>query len=257
MKKIKELFIPFGFFVKLPEATESTYKSDDYITVDKGKSEQHKNYLKSIEQEEANRLNIIENKTAQLISQTGIIFSLLSLFVPILIDKVTDLSWKAKITILVFLLGAFFFYMATIWNALKNFNVKKFNYSMPSPKNVIKYQDKELGFFFAEEVKDLLYCIGTNIKITNIKANNLLYSYNSFKLANVLTGVLVFVFCIALLFFEPKKDPVTIQNPIEIKNFNTTTEKIVDAINSIHDTIYIQKPDTAKLHILPKSKRKH
>src|SRR6186713_3333450 len=71
------------------------------------KIEAHKNFLKGLIDEENSRLGNIENKTSQLVAQTGIIFSLLSLFVPILIDKISDVPFYFKLGLLLILVLAF------------------------------------------------------------------------------------------------------------------------------------------------------
>lgn len=244
-----------GFLTKIgllnihDETNPYSYNPGDYkLENDEKKSEAHKNYLKNLEDEESSRLTLIEGKTSQLISQTGIIFSLLSLFVPILIDKVNDLNFLVKLLLLILLITAFFFYMLTIRNALKNFNVKNFTYSKPSPKNVLNLQDKGLGVFYAEEVRDLLYCINENLKINNRKATNLLHSYNSFKIANTSTGILVAVFSIVLLFFNPNKEGLTIDKPIKIENFDSSINKLTNAMTTKKDTVYIKTKDTTSAH---------
>ncbi len=238
---MKKFLNKIGLFYIPDETNPYSYIPEDYkIDNDEKKIEAHKNYLKNLEDEESSRLTLIEGKTSQLISQTGIIFSLLSLFVPILIDKVTDLHFTVKLLLLILLISAFCFYMLTIRNALKNFNVKNFTYSKPSPKNVISLQNKSLEFFYAEEVRDLLYCINQNLKINNRKATNLLHSYNSFKIANTSTGVLVAVFSIVLLFFNPKKEGIIIDKPIKIENFDSSIVKLTKAITAKRDTVYLR-----------------
>jgi len=244
---MKEFLNKIGLFYVHDDTNPYSYSPEDYqIENDDKKIESHKNYLKNLEDEESSRLTLLESKTSQLISQTGIIFSLLSLFVPILIDKVTDLHFTVKLLLLILLISAFYFYMLTIRNALKNFNVKNFNYSKPSPKNVIILQDKNIDVFFAEEVRDLLYCINVNLKINNRKATNLLHSYNSFKIANTSTGILVAVFSIVLLFFNPKKEGLITDKPIKIENLDSSIIKLTKAITAKKDTVYLRIKDTPK-----------
>ncbi|MBK9380918.1 MAG: hypothetical protein IPN39_06285 [Chitinophagaceae bacterium] len=246
---MKDFLNKIGLFYVPDETNPYSYNPNDYkLDNDEKKSEAHKNYLKNLEDEESSRLTLIEGKTSQLISQTGIIFSLLSLFVPILIDKVTDLHFLVKLLLLILLISAFYFYMLTIRNALKNFNVKNFKYSKPSPKNVLKLQEKSLNIFYAEEVRDLLYCINENLKINNKKATNLLHSYNSFKIANTSTGILVAVFSIVLLFFNPKKEGLIIDKPIKIENFDSLINKLTKVKTAKKDTVYLRTTDTIAEH---------
>jgi hypothetical protein len=227
MSKIKKILNSIGFCINIKDEKEPyDYDPEDYkLNNDKAKIEAHKEFLKNLSSEENDRLTLIESKTSQLISQTGIIFSLLSLFVPILIDKIAELSFLIKLTLLILLVLAFLFYMLTIRNALKNFNIKKFGYSSPAPKNVLTLQDENLNQFYAEEVKDLLYSINLNVKLDNRKATNLLHSYNAFKIANTFTGILVVAFSILFLFFKPKAAPTTIENIIKIEHLDSVSNK--------------------------------
>ncbi len=245
MNKVKSLLNKIGLFVIYDDKSPYSYNPEDYQVVnDKDKAEAHKNFLKTLEEDEKNRLTILESKTSQLISQTGIIFSLLSLFVPIFIDKVTDLNFFVKLLLVGLLASSFCFYMLTIQNALKNFNVKNFNYSNPSPKNVLTLQDKGLDVFFAEEVRDLLYSINENLKINNKKATNLLHSYNSFKIANTSTGILVVIFSIFLLFFTPRKESLSIEKSVRIENYDSVINKLPNAISAKKDSMTEKIKDT-------------
>ncbi len=246
MSQIKEHLKQIGFFYTDEEVNPYSYNPADYKpNSNDNKSEIHRNFLKSLESEESNRLSLIESKTSQLISQTGIIFSLLSLFVPILIDKVSDLHFSVKLILLFLLVLSFCFYMLTIKNALKNFNVSKFKYSKPSPNNVLKFQDSNTHDFYAEEVRDLLYCINENLKINNRKATNLLHSYNSFRIGNTLTGILVVFFSIVLLFFDPRKEGTIIEEPIKIEGLDSTINELRKAV-LLKDTIFIKNVDSTK-----------
>lgn len=244
---MKEYLNAIGLFYTHNESNPYSYNVDDYkISTDEKKSEIHRNYLKNIENGENGRLTLIESKTSQLISQTGIIFSLLGLFIPILVDKITDIHFLVKFLLLALLILAFCFYMLTIQNALKNFNVKNFIYCKPSPKNVLDSQDKDISFFYAEEVKDLLYSINENIKTNNKKATNLLHSYTSFRIANISSGFLVISFSITLLFFNPKKEGIFVEKPIKIEKLDSLMDKLTKTISKRSDTVYIKIKDTLK-----------
>lgn len=138
-----------------------------------------------------------------MVAQTSVIFALLSLFIPLVIDKIDSFNLKLLICIPVAL--AFLFYLLTIHNAAKNFNVKKFKYSRSLPTNVVKFKDASAEDFLIEEINDLLYSTITNLQINNVKASNLIYSYNCFKIANFLTSRNSIVFFAS--FYSTKKRP--------------------------------------------------
>lgn len=220
MNKIQEILNYFGFWVAKNDG-DADAQNLKYAPKNKTKTEEkfklHRDFLKSLEAEENNRLTLIENKTTQLVAQTGVIFALLSLFIPLVIDKID--SFYLKVLIFIPLGLAFLFYLLTIHNAAKNFNVKNFKYSRSLPKNVVTFQDGTAEDFLIEEINDLLHSTKVNTKINNKKADNLLFSYNSFKVANILTAILGILLCVSLLFIKQKKDPISIENPIKIENF--------------------------------------
>lgn len=204
---MKKFLNKYGLFLDKQDINPYSYSINDYITTgDTEKLKTHLEFLKGIESEENNRLSIIENKTSQLVSQTGIIFSLLSLFIPIFIDKVTEQHWGIRLFFLIILVIAFLFYMLTIRNAIKNYNVKNFIYSKSSPINVINHQSKSVDEFNVIEIKDLLYGANQNLKTNNVKATNLIHAYHAFKIANVATAILVVLICTLLLFIKPKSE---------------------------------------------------
>lgn len=179
-------------------------KHIDYRVRDLEKLKSHRDFLKSIEADENSRLTTIENKTSQLVSQTALIFALLTLFIPIIIDKIELVYLRAAFLFLLFFV--FTFYLLTIHNAAKNYNVKNFIYGRSSPEEVENYKDKTNIQFLANDIKNLLITIPINIETNNKKATNVIYSYNSFRLANILTGVLAFLLCVSLTILPSKSE---------------------------------------------------
>lgn len=250
MNSFKYFLNYFGLFLEEETPEPYSYKVDEYKNKNKESLEAHKQFLNSIIDEENNRLNLIENKTSQLVSQTGVIFSLLSLFIPIFIDKINDVSIVLRIIFILLLILAFTFYLLTLNNAIKNFNVKNFIYSKPSPLNVLNHQEKTVTDFMYIEIKDLLYSINTNLKTNNTKATNLIHSYNSFKIANFTTAILVFLICTSLLFTNKKENGFTkesinnkTQNSSLLKNQVIISAKTkVNKIDSIKTKNIDKKP---------------
>jgi len=204
---------------------------------DKDKIEVHRDFLKSLMDDENNRQNFIENKTSQIISQTSIIFSLVGLFIPIIIDKSGESSLFLRILIISMVVIAFIFYFLSISNALKNFDVIKFRYSKPTPFNVLTFKDKSIEEFNAELVRDYLYCINKNVVLNNIKATNLLHSHNTFKLANATTAITIICLCIGIFFLKDKDEVIKIENPIKIEKIDSILNKMQPIFK--HDTIII------------------
>lgn len=176
----------------------------------------HRDFLKTLESEENSRLTLIENKTTQLVAQTGVIFALMSLFIPLIIDRID--IYYLKLLIFIPLVLAFIFYLLTIHRAAKNFNLRNFVYSRSMATNVIKHKDNSAQDFLVEEINDLLYGIKKNTETNDVKASNLIYSYNALKTAHILTAILGISLCISLLVSTQKKEPITIKDPIKIEN---------------------------------------
>lgn len=209
--KKEELSAPFSYNIY----DYDLKKNADKIDV-------HKNFLYSVLQEENNRLNIIEGKTTQIISQTSIVFSLVGLIIPILIDKFSSINVFVKVIIILFLLVGFFFYLNSISNALKNFNLKKYKYPYSNPSNVIDFKDKTIEEFNSEIVRDYLYSINKTIQINNVKGSNLISAYLCFKIANIFTGIIILIICSLILFVNSNKEEgkniQVVNKTISIKN---------------------------------------
>ncbi|WP_259068592.1 hypothetical protein HDF24_06790 [Mucilaginibacter sp. X4EP1] len=231
-EKLKKILRPLGLYPIAVRNTVPDYNSSDYLQVNDDKTgEAHVTYLNRLNEDENGRLTLIEAKTSQLISQTGIIFSLLSLFVPLLIDKVSGVTIWVKILLLILLLLAFLCYMLTINNALKNFKITDFPYSTPSAKNVLNLQTNSVSEFNSEVIRDLLHGLQVNKKLNNIKGTNLLHSYNAFKTANALTASLVSCFCISLLFLKQPDPTIKIANPIKIEHLDSNLNRLIDTVS--------------------------
>lgn len=246
-EKIINIFENIGL-VEVKAVSPLSYNYSDYKDV-KNLSEdkliQHRDFLKSLIDEENSRLENIEGKTTQLISQTSLIISLASLFIPLLIDKSDDLIFWIKVLFVFILIFTYVFYILTIINALKNYNVIKYNYSSPNPENVLIFKDKSTIELNEELVRDYLYSIKENQNLNNIKATNVLHSYNTFKIANISLSVLIISVCLISFFKKNENEKIEIMNPIKLKLSdpvkieNRIFKKPIYIIQ--RDTIYVKR----------------
>ncbi|MCT4073852.1 hypothetical protein HZP85_14405 [Elizabethkingia anophelis] len=228
-EKLKEFLESLGLITIEEHPQPFDYNCEDYDLIgsnQKEKIQAHKEFLISALQEENNRLNYVENKTTQIISQTSIVFSLVGLIIPIVIDRFDDMYFPVRVILILLLIGGFFMYLLSISNALKNFNIKNFKYPYANPSNVIDLKDKSIEEFNSELVRDYLYSINKTVHINNVKGSNLLHAYKAFKIANYITGIIIVVICFLILFIKQKENinRVKIENPIEIKQ---TKSKII------------------------------
>jgi hypothetical protein len=225
-----------GLWLKFDNSVLISFDVNEYNATEEKKVTAHKELLQTLERKEDERLSIIDAKTSQIITYTGIIFSALSLFIPILLDKISNHSLVVKITFISILILAFLFYVLTIHNAIRNYNVSNFPYSRADPKNVIKYQEKNVTEFRAIEVRDLIYSYKQNSKSNDRKADNLIYAYRTFRIANILTALMGVLICSSLLFTNSKERETNVGAPVQIQNIE----------NNIRDTIIRKQIDTIK-----------
>ncbi|CDT01033.1 hypothetical protein BN1088_1432769 [Sphingobacterium sp. PM2-P1-29] len=236
MKKIKDFFDAFGICYQHSEEIKNDLDCRQYVNNIENILREHKDFLKNLDEKEEKRLDSIENKTSNLVSQTAVVFSLVSLFIPLLIDKTSGIDFFYKIVILLLLFISSFFYILTIINALKNYRISNFQYVKPSAKNVIKFHNENLEAFMQEEIKDLLYGIPRNRHNNDRKGTNLLHAYNSFKWANIATALLIGFLCIKLVFIEKTPETTRINGTVEIKDLN----QVIKSISNKKDTVVIR-----------------
>ncbi|KQC00390.1 hypothetical protein [Pedobacter sp. Hv1] len=242
-KKIKNRLNDIGLFYK----EETDFRRIDYasyqVSEPDTKLREHRDFLVRLQENEDKRLESIDSKTSQLISQTGIIFSLLGLFLPVMMDKASDLGILVKSILILLLVLAACFYLLTIHNALRNYRISQFKYGRVGANNVLQFKDKSTEEFIAEEIRDILSCINQNINNNNRKGTNLLHSYAAFKIANLLSGALVVLTAVFILFYNPPKQVMDVNGSIEIRNLKLLGEQIRKT-KAKNDTVIINIPDT-------------
>jgi|GEM_PF-923497 len=228
LKKIKNNFVDyFGIGYRgvdrpeiLSEIINYPEQTDDNILAE------HRDYLLRLEDGEEKRLEGIESKTTQLIAQSGIVFSLLSIFIPILVEKSADIFLLYRIAIFVLLLISISFYILSIINAAKNYLVNRFQYAAPTPETVIEFGASTKEAFLNEQIKDLIKTIKVGKHQNNRKASNLIHSSRSFQVANIFSAILVIVFALVLFNRKSQAEPTVIKNPLKIEGMDSLIEII-------------------------------
>ena len=205
-------------------------------------------YLKILDAQEGSRQTTIESKTSQLIGQTSIIFSILSLFISNYVSKFNSLPFAIKGTLIILFLFSLLLYLSTIFQATKYLNIHKYIYGQRSVSTVRMKFPTETDFKI-EEIKDLIYSIERNTLVNNQKCNNLIYAYRSFRIATIGVGLLS-VLLISLGYFASKEETakVNIESPISIHNLDSNLNGIQNELGKlnrspivIRDTIYIKR----------------
>jgi hypothetical protein len=202
-------------------------------------------YLKELDKQENERQNTIETKTSQLIGQTGIIFSLLSLFISTYIAKFGDLLLVFQLLLVLIFIFTLLFYLITIYNATKYLNVIKYKYGQRSADTVKnKFKDEEA--FKIEEIKDLVYSIERNTKINNQKCDHLIFAYRSFKIANLFVGCLACVLISSSYFSKkPELSKINIDGPIAIQGIDSTINELKNEMKASFNKIKIPLDSSA------------
>ncbi len=221
-----------GLWLANDNSNPIEFDASEYKTTEKEKIKVHKELLESLEKKEDDRLTIIDSKTSQIITYTGIIFSALSLFIPILLSKIAEHNLVLRVIFIVILVFAFLFYTLAIHNAIRNYNMGNFPYSRSDPKNVIKYQDKSSNEFTSIEIRDLIYSYKQNSKSNDKKADNLIYAYRTFRIANVLTAIIGILICSSLLFAKSQEKESIIKNSVKIENLDSSLREIINTIKA-------------------------
>lgn len=195
--------------VRKSDAVQEPEPPVQYAETDKEKLEIHKSFLLGIQKDEDGRLLLIETKTAQLFSQTGIIVAILGLFIPLILDKV-DVLWL-RLVFVAFLSISGFFYLRTIYCAGKNLNIKHFRYPRSKPTTILDPNLKTSNQFLAEEIRDLLYSIPIHTSLNNEKGTNLLKAHRAYVVANILTAILSIAICITVSVSYRKSDTTKVK----------------------------------------------
>lgn len=217
LKKIKE---HFGFIKQ--EETSIKYPSEfNYADNLDLKTE----YLKELDKQEDTRRATIDSKISQLIGQTGIIFSILSLFISNYISEFNRSSIILQLVLIILFIIALFFYLYTIIIASNYLNVSKYKYGQRDVATVRKKFNSEDDFKI-EEIKDLIYSIERNTMVTNQKCNKLIYAYRSFRIATITVGILS-ISLITAGYFMPKPESarIKLENPVIIKDLDSLIHK--------------------------------
>lgn len=237
-------FCTYLGFVKVPDI-EVTYP-DNFDFIDN--LDLKTQYLISLESQEASRLTAIESKTSQLIGFTGIIFSILSLFISNYLSKFSALPLILQILLAILLVISLLLYLLTIYHATKYLDIRKFAYGQRSTSTV-KARYPADGFKI-EQIKDMIYSIERNTQLTNIRSSGLIYGYRTFRLATVFVGILsLFVVFVGYFLPKPLTPTVIVEKPISVKGIDSETilriEKAILMEKQqpvvIHDTVIIHK----------------
>ena len=205
-------------------------------------TEEHLTVIKDLKNEEESRLSSIENKLSQIITQSGVIFSLTSLLAPIFKDSLSDLSLGIKIVIIICFIASFLSFLFSILVASKIYRIHNFVYIRQNPASVIEKPPIDKGSFLVANIKHLIVEINHNKEVNNIKANLLIYANRLLITGFVSSGLLSLVSCAFLLFGE-NKDSKQDNLSLDIKRqyqeiifLRRDSENLKKKLSNINDT---------------------
>jgi hypothetical protein len=198
-------------------------------------------YLRELYTEENERQNIIEGKMSQVLGQSGVILSLVGLFIPMYLDKLTQTNSCFKVSLIIVFLATLVLYFWTILISSRYLNAHRFSYKRKSADTVNRsFSSKEE--FNQEEISDLLDSINTNSGINDRKVSDLKKAYTLFRGANIFTGFLS-VMLLASMFFIPESSipKIEISKPVRIEGLQDIGDEIKKGTSIITcDTIIVR-----------------
>lgn len=194
------------------------------------------NYLRELYMEENERQTIIEGKQSQVLGQCGVILSLVGLFIPMYLDKLSKIDLGFQLTLIgVFLMTVILYFLA-ILKSSKFLNTS--NYIRPHAATV-KDIFNSADHFRQHEIDDLLTALAGNQQINNNKVKDLKSAYGLFRWANGAT-IFLSLLLLSTVFFPSKEvnPELKVSLPVQIEN------NITGKTNEVLLTI---KKDTLKL----------
>ncbi len=246
-------------YLHLKKEDVPTIVIDDYAKpTDIKLAERHLEYLKELYNIQRERQANIENKNSQLVGQASVIISIIALFVPLLIDKFSNINTFLFIIVIVAFIFVLFHYLVAIIHSIKTLQINHYQYSTTSTKTITKVSRSiNEADFIKEEIEDLIYCIDKNSIQNNRKGSNLIFATRSFRIATI--GVALFTLMVLSFSLSLKSESQKIEiesidksiikeinlpiqeelnsiknnNKIKYEKLNTTITRLVEEIDSL------------------------
>lgn len=159
---------------------------DDYIR-----------YLDRLFEFQETRQSTLDNKMTQVLGQTGVVFTLITIFAPFLYGNLEGYSTCVKWLFFGVFIAALICFITSILFASKTLNVKNYNY-MVGNVSTIKKDHKDKSDFIDEEINDLIMSVEYNINTNNSKGDSLITSQKFFTY-----GIGIISLLVVLLFVIP------------------------------------------------------
>ena len=163
-------------------------KKSKRFTYNQSLADDHRRYLERLFDYEEKRMDTIEGKVLSIISQSGIIMSLLSLSLPTIIGQVNDKGFAFAIILILCFVVSLVFYILSVLEAMEVLDIKRFKYMSGSTETVLQ-NHLSSDDFRREEIKDLIDSYENNLALNSTKGGHLLQSRYYLRTALVMTGV--------------------------------------------------------------------
>jgi len=194
-----------GFFTKSMDDEEYKKEIQDLknaYVFNVGKQKEHLRYLKELFDYQETRQSTIENKLSQLMGQTGIIFSLTSLFIPLFHKEFSSYELYTRLLLLIPFIISLTMFLVSIYYSTKSLDISKDRYSAGSPKTVTNYY-LNTEEFIKVEINDLFTSIVTNTHLNNNKADKLINAQKYFRRGIIILGLLLII--VSIFMFSPNQ----------------------------------------------------
>lgn len=178
----------------------------DSYTYDKKLTPIHIEFLKDLEQHEEHRLSGIEGKLSSIIGQSGIIFTLIALFIPLFLDDLNHVALPLKIIYSVLFVLGLCFFTKSILSASATLKINDFPYARPDINSAFDKDNDSKAVFYRELVKDLITTIDINTASNTKKGHNLMVGHRFFVFGLTTMGLLGLIIAIQSFFYDKESD---------------------------------------------------
>ena len=206
---IKKYFEYIGFSKNEYPYAREKYKDSSTIEI----AGQYLSYLDKLRQAHSERTQTIETKNSQIIGQSSIVISIISLFIPIFAEHFSQLNIYFKLyLVLIFVLLLLHFILA-INHAIKLLLIDKNRYMFGSTSTISSEKRPQTTLaFLNEEISDLIKSINFNASATNKMASNLVYASRCFRLGIWYFSVLTMSVLLSITVLEKSPQNMSISN---------------------------------------------
>ncbi len=185
--------------------------------------------------EERERLNSVESKALQIVSQTSIVIAIIGFFAPFALDQLLSNSKLIKAIFIIGLLLVALLFLYAIICSLRNFNLSKFIFVRGSGSTVIDHSHGKISKLNYEIINDKILELRAATHSVNAKASNVIYSFRAFKMAIIILVIYVIGYSCSLFFIQEKNKKIELGKE-SIDNLKKTFPIRQPVINVYIDT---------------------